>query len=114
MSIEESTSDAITLDFSKWSARQRQLKASTDHSLWVKERDAVLRRQQSENEKAKRQYQTRLDAEKAAKRAEIDAETARELEPRKQVVNRQWLADHPDKTAADFESAAWPLLRETS
>lgn len=51
----------------------------------------------------------------AAKRAEqahqqqaaIDAE----LEPQRVRLERQWLADHPEKSATDFQRHAWPHLK---
>ena len=49
--------------------------------------------------------------------ANIDVERGhefldKELEPRKEMLSRQWLADHPGKTSTDFDRSAWPYLRE--
>ncbi len=64
----QTTQDNTTLDFSKWSAQQRRAKLPTDHDLWQQQRDAVLRRQQSDNAEARRKYLAKLDDERKAKR----------------------------------------------
>ena len=103
--------DAITLDYSKWSFQQRQAKRSDDHSLWQQERDRVLARQRSENAEAGRAYRTSLDAVKAEKQREHDAETDRQLEPQKQMLMREWLANNPTLTETDFDKKARQHLR---
>lgn len=30
----------------------------------------------------------------------------------KERLRQEWLSDHPDKTAEDFDATAWPELRE--
>ncbi len=104
--------DAITLDYSKWSQQRTRAKLSNDHTLWQEQRDHVLARQQSENAEARRKYLSGLEATKAEKQREFGAQVDAELEPQKQTAMREWLANHPDQTAADFEKKAWHLLRE--
>jgi hypothetical protein len=110
--IDRAMQDAITLDYSKWATQQRQAKLSDNHDLWQIERDRTLARQQSDNNEARRKHLASLDAAKAEKRRESDAETDRRLEPQKQTLMREWLANHPDKTAEDFNKSAWIHLRE--
>ncbi len=107
----ESEQDQITLDYSKWSFQQRQAKLSTDHDLWKQQRDAVLARWQSNNDETRRKYLAGLAAEKTAKQAERDKQIDTELEPTKQTLMREWLANNPNETAADFEKKAWQHLR---
>jgi hypothetical protein len=110
--IAQAQQDSITLDYSKWSAQRIQAKLPNDHDLWQRQRDAVLRRQQSDNAEAGRKYRAKLEAAKAEKRREYDAEIDRELEPQKQRLMREWLANNPNFTATDFEKKAWHLLKE--
>jgi hypothetical protein len=104
--------DAITLDYSKWSDQRRRAELPTDHSLWQQERDKVLARQQSDNYKAGLKYQATLEAANAEKQREHDARIDRELEPQKQILMREWLANHSYQTEADFEEKAWQHLRQ--
>jgi len=103
--------DAITLDYSKWSDQQRRAKLSTDHDLWQQQRDAVLRRQQSDNAEARRKYLDGLAEQRKAKQDEADAELELSLTLEKQQLRNAWLADHPNDTAADFEKKAWHHLK---
>jgi hypothetical protein len=109
--ISEAEADALTLDFTKWSSRRRQLKLSTDHNDWQIERDRTLARQQSDNAEAGRKYRATLQTAKDEKRREYDAEIDRELEPQKQRLKREWLANNPNQTASDFEKKAWAFLK---
>jgi hypothetical protein len=111
-SIAMAQQDATTLDYSKWCEQRRQAKLSTDHREWQKERDHTLARQQSDNAGTKRRYLDKLDDDRKAKKAETDAELDRQLEPQKQTLMREWLANHPDKTTDDFNKSAWIHLRE--
>ncbi len=107
----QSEQDNVTLDYSKWSFQQRQAKLPTDHDLWKQQRDAVLARWQSNNDETRRKYLAGLENEKAAKQAEADARIDAGLEPQKQFLKREWLANNPNETAADFEKKAWQHLR---
>ena len=110
--IAQAEQDEITLNYSKWSFQQRRLKLSANHNLWQQERDRVLARQQSDNAEAGRKYRATLEAAKAEREREHDAQIDRELEPQKQRLKREWLANNPNQTAADFEKKAWHLLKE--
>jgi hypothetical protein len=110
--IAQAEQDAITLDYVKWSFQQRQLKLPTDHFLWEIERDRTLARQRADNATARAKHLDGLTAAKADKKREYDAEIDRELAPQKQQLMRQWLANNPTQTPADFEKKAWIHLRE--
>ncbi len=111
-SIAMAQQDATTLDYSKWCEQRRQAKLSTDHPLWLTERDNVLARQQSDNAESRRKYLANLESARKAKKAETDAELDRQLEPQKQMLMREWLANNPNFSASDFEKKAWIYLRE--
>jgi hypothetical protein len=111
-SITQAEQDAITLDYSKWSAQRRARKLSTDHREWEQERERTLARQQSDNAEVRRRYLAKIEAERKAKRAEADAVIEAELQPEKKRLEREWLANNPTLTAADFEKKAWHLLKE--
>lgn len=108
----QSTADNITLDYSKWSARQRERKLSTDHNLWQIERDDTLARQRSENAEARARHLNKLDADRKAKQSDADAQTEIQLQPEKKRLQNEWLANNPTQTPADFEKKAWHLLKE--
>ncbi len=110
--IAQSEQDNITLDYTKWSYQQRQLKLSDDHKLWQTERDRTLSRQRSENADAKRRYLEKLEADRKAKQSETDAQTELELASEKRRLQNEWLANNPTQTPADFEKKAWHLLKE--
>jgi hypothetical protein len=103
--------DAITLDFSKWSQQRTRAGLSNNHGLWQDQRDDVLARQQASNAELRRKRLAGLEAAKAEKQSERDAEIDRELEPQKIRLRNEWLANNPTLTAADFESKAWHLLK---
>jgi hypothetical protein len=109
---QQSEQDNATFDYDKWSFARRQAKLSTDHDLWKQERDAVLARWQTNNDETRRKYLAGLENEKTAKQAEADARIDARLEPQKQFLKREWLANNPNETAADFEKKAWVHLRE--
>jgi hypothetical protein len=109
--IEQDMEDAKTLDYSVWSAARRKLNLPADHGLWIGVRDAVLRRQQAANAETGRLRRQAEETARAEKRKEADAEIDAELEPQKEALSREWLANHPGKTASDFYRDAWPHLR---
>lgn len=103
--------DQITLDYSKWSQQRIGAKLSNDHDLWKEQRDDVVARQQTKNAETRRKYLDGLEAAKAEKQSQRDAEVDAELEPAKQTLMRGWLANNPDQTIGDFEKKAWQHLR---
>lgn len=111
-SVAQAEQDATTLNYAKWSFQQVRAKRPNDHELWQQQRDAVLARQQSDNAETRRKYLAGLEAAKAEKQRESDAEIDRQLEPQKQTLMREWLANHPNETANDFEKKAWIHLRQ--
>jgi hypothetical protein len=110
--VDQAQQDAITLDFSKWSFQQRQAGKPHDHESWQTARDYVLSRQRTDNGIARYQHLSKIAEAKAAKHREHEREIDRELEPKKQRLMRQWLADNPTFTESDFESKAWIHLRQ--
>jgi hypothetical protein len=110
--IDRAMQDAITLDFSKWSAQRIQAKLSTDHNQWQIERDRTLARQQNDNAEVRARHLNKLQTDREAKRADADAQTEIQLQPQKQTLMREWLASNPTQTAADFDKKAWHLLKE--
>jgi hypothetical protein len=107
----QSEQDQITLDYSKWSQQRLGAKLSNDHNLWKEQRDDVLARQQASNAETRRKYLAGLEAAKAEKQSERDAEIDRQLEPQKIRLRNEWLANNPNLTEDDFESKAWHLLK---
>jgi len=76
------------------------------------ERDETLARQQIENDELRRNRLARLASAKDEKRREHEREIDAELEPQKQRLKRDWLANNPAFTEFDFERKAWILLRQ--
>ncbi len=110
--LTHSEQDRVTLNFDLWSAQRRAQKLDGSHSLWQQEKQAVLSRWQAENDETRQRYLTSLNDEREAKAAESQAKIDAELEPQKQILKRQWLADHPGKTENDFNRKAWIHLRQ--
>ncbi len=79
-----------------------------------RERAEEQRREESrrENEAARKKYLAELDARREVRRQEADKALELQLEQKKQYLMRDWLAQHPGKTDADFNKQAWPLLRQ--
>ncbi len=75
------------------------------------ERRRQLEEQQRENARIRERYLKGLDDERAAKRAEHDAEIEASLAADKARAMRSWLAANPGRTEADFERLAWPHLK---
>jgi ribosomal protein L20 len=73
--------------------------------------DAEQKERKRQNALARKRYLDRLEAERQMQRDEHEAKVEQELAPMKTRLQRQWLVDHPDKDASDFEAQAWPLLR---
>ncbi len=66
---------------------------------------------QRENAKVRAEYLAGLEAKKAEKRAAADAEVDAAIAPERLRLEREWIANHPSKSGADFERHAWPQLR---
>jgi hypothetical protein len=104
--------DALNLDYGKWSFEQRRANLPNDHSLWQQVRDRTIQRQQAENSELRRKYLAGLEAAKADRQRERDAEIDLELAPTKKRLQNEWLANNPTQTVTDFEKKAWHLLKE--
>ncbi len=109
--INRAKQDALTLDYTKWSFAQRRAGKPFDHSSWQVARDAVLFQQKWDNATARNQRLSQEQAARDARARELDRELDRELEPQKLRLKRDWLANNPTFTEADFESKAWTHLR---
>ena len=73
------------------------------------------RRQQAErdreNQAARDRWQAKLAADREAEQQRAAAAFEASLAPTKEQLKREWLANHPDRTPADFDRHAWPQLR---
>jgi hypothetical protein len=109
---EQQLQNNVTLDYTAWSFERRRRGLSTSHDLWQSERDYVMREQFTANAETRRKYlatlQEKRDAEARADERVIDAE----LLPTKLRLKRDWLANNPTFTEADFEQKAWVHLRQ--
>jgi hypothetical protein len=63
------------------------------------------------NEEARNRYLAKLAAEKEERRKVAEAKLEEQLAPDKARTQREWLANHPGKTVAEFERYAWQHLR---
>jgi hypothetical protein len=108
----QSEQDQITLDYSKWSQQRVSAKLSNDHNLWKEQRDDVLARWQVNNAETRRKYLDGLEAAKAEKQSQRDAEVDQSLMPEKQRLMREWLVNNTDKNEADFDKLAWTYLKQ--
>lgn len=72
---------------------------------------AELARMRQENAAARERYLAGLQAQRDEQAAHDLAAQEQALAPQRLQIERQWLASHPDKSAADFRAHAWPLLR---
>jgi ribosomal protein L11 methylase PrmA len=79
------------------------------------QRQAEERAEQAERERSnaesRRQYLASLESKRAAERARAEARLDQELEPEKTRTGREWLANHPYKSNADFEQVWKQHLR---
>lgn len=101
----------IALDYTAWSFERRRRGLSTDHDLWQKERDYVMREQFTTNAETRRKYLAELEEKKAVRARQHEHEIDAELLPTKLRLKRQWLANNPTFTESDFEAKAWIHLR---
>jgi hypothetical protein len=111
-SMAQIEADNINLDYSKWSFERRRAGLPFTHELWQNARDQTLARMKAENAFLRGKYLAGLEAARAEKQRENDAEIDRELEPQKQRLMREWLVNHPNETADSFGKKAWIHLRQ--
>jgi len=79
------------------------------------EQDAARKQKeemQDREKSARAAYLKQLEDARVAERVTHEARIVATFETQKQHAKRQWLYDHPDRTADNFERDAWPLLRE--
>jgi len=84
--------------YQRWAADQAAAKAEQEEM-------------QRANAEARARYLAGLEAKKLEEKQRAEAAIEAELAPQKERAKRQWLYDHPDKEAKDFERNAWPLLK---
>jgi hypothetical protein len=101
----------IRLDFTAWSAQQRAAGKPHDHQSWQSVRDAAIFDSKWENAKTRSEYLATLAEKKDAEARQREREIDAELLPTKLRLKRDWLANNPTFTEADFESKAWIHLR---
>ena len=83
-----------------------------EHAEHLRQQEITAQNSRDENATLRANYLAGLEAAKAEKQAERDAEIDRELQPKKQRLMRDWLANNPDKNEADFNKIAWTYLRQ--
>lgn len=101
--IDKARQDVITLDYSKWSAEQRRANRSTDHDLWEQERDQTLARQKADNAESRRKRLEKLEADKAAKQSERDAENKVKQQAAEATLKSRLKATYMANPAASVE-----------
>jgi len=94
---------------------QRQGYSTDFQQRFEAEQDA--RRQEQEertarNARLQAEHRQQLEDVRIAERVTHEERIVATFEPQKQHAKRQWLFDNANKTPADFERDAWPLLRE--
>ena len=100
----------MTWDISKKAKMESRQRAEIHDEMIRREAQEQAARD-ADNAETRRKYRAGLEAEKAEEAKLADLALDIELEPRKEVLLRQWLADHPGKTSTDFDRSAWPHLR---
>jgi hypothetical protein len=108
---EQQLQNNVTLDYTAWSAQQRRAGKAFDHQSWQTARDAAIFEQKWENARARSQYLATLAEKRDAEARQHEREIDAELLPTKLRLKRDWLANNPTFTEADFESKAWIHLR---
>ena len=96
----------------KQRAEQFRKERQLEHAEHLRQQEITAQNSRDENAALRAKYLAGLEAAKTAKQAESDAAIDQSLMPKKQQLMRQWLADHPDKNAADFDKLAWTYLRQ--
>ena len=74
-------------------------------------REAEDQERQRSKEESRRQWLLKLKAEEEEKGKVAEARLEEQLAPDKARIQREWLANHPGKTEADFMQV-WPRLRQ--
>jgi hypothetical protein len=108
---EQAEQDKITLNYETWQARQIKANLPSHYVLWSEEREAVLHHQRTEKDAEQQNRINAMKVERRAKSRENESEINSELTMEMNRLRNQWLADHRDKTEADFEKVR-PLFRE--
>ena len=100
---------------SNWQTQQAISRANAQLRAEREEREAQEAREREArkavNDRLRAEYLAGLEAEKAERRRRDEEGLDRELDSVKQQERRRWLADHPDKTPADFEGIWRNYLR---
>ncbi len=63
------------------------------------------------NARLKQERLDKLKSERKAAQEKDERAIDANLEPKKQTLRRDWLANHPNETEKTFETKAWPHLR---
>ena len=98
-------------NYTAWSNREKLAKRPHDGNAWAAACEAIRHGQYNDNLDARNNRLAKIEEEQKAKQAEADAKTDVRLEPRKQQLKRDWLANNPSFSEKDFETKAWPHLK---
>ena len=85
------------------------------HERQEAEQEARRREKEAMKERervARANHRQQLEDVRVAERTTHEDRIVATFETQKQHAKRQWLFDNANKTPADFERDAWPLLRE--
>ncbi len=94
------------------SAKRAHQQRIIDHEAEQEKQAHYQQMRDQRNAETRKQYLGGLEARKVEEAKLRNLEIDAELQPRKQFLQREWLANQPGKTSIDFEKAAWPHLRE--
>jgi len=95
------------------SVAYRRAAAEREAERQDRQRQAEEEREQArrENEDARARYMAGLEAQKVTREQLAAQRLEDELSADRIRLERAWLVDHPEKSAADFRRVAWPLLK---
>lgn len=93
-------------------AKSEQQHRIANHDAEQEKQARYQQMRDQRNAETRKQYLGGLEARKVEEAKLRNLEIDAELQPRKQFLQREWLANQPGKTSIDFEKAAWPHLRE--
>ena len=100
-------------DIERARAERRAFDEQKDREL--QEQIARQEREAQEHERAKeesrRRWALKLETDREEQQRASEARLEEELAPDKARIQREWLANHPGKTPAEFDRFAWPQIR---
>jgi len=99
-------------DYYSYATRQAIARQRAEREAWEEQQREEQAERVRDNAATRQRYLAGLEARRAevAGRREDAIDAA--LAPAKERARRDWLIANPDKDAAAFEDAAWPLVRQ--